>query len=144
MLHIQKIATEWDKSQRGAKDAALRNSMPEALPADNLLHFVLTENEPLYKLAKHCSFLRNGDQLTIRWHEEAGSFAKKMIVLEPQQWVRLICRSRYPTETSWRFQKLVLNIFWGDTSMLPLNYFSSTLPKDSILKELDGEYVALY
>lgn len=143
MLYIQQINTTWPKSQRGAKFAAIRNALPEVLPADKHVHFELTEDKPLYKLAKHCSFVKTGDTLTINWHEEAGSWAKKLVVLQPQQWVQLVIWSRYPEERTWIFQKNVLNIFWGDNSNIPLNYFSSAPPVKRIRMDLDGENLVL-
>lgn len=143
MLYIQQINTTWPKSQRGAKFAAIRNALPEVLPSDKLVHFALNEDKPLYKLAKHCSFVQTGNKLTINWHEEPGSWAKKQAELEPQQWVQLVIWSRYPEERTWIFQKNVLNIFWGDTSKIQLNYFAATPPVKRIRIDVDGENLVL-
>ena len=145
MLNIQRIMVDWGKKARGGKGAAIRNSVPEALPISEEPSYYedygngISVRHDFYnympKQSEQFIFESGGafceleeDRLGIYWFGPPSHHVKKLIELDPNTWVRVIYNYRYTTHESWGYRKIVLNIHFGDPFTLTDSFFVDSSP----------------
>ncbi len=148
MLHIQRIVTTWDKKARGGKAATIRNSYPEVLPVNirdrtvqgnydeiNHIHFshhfeVLNPKPefPFYFEPHYLYCINHINKLDIYWNQSHATHTKRLVALSPESWFKIKYIRRHIDEYGWHWEKVVLNIHFGETEKLQSNYFQATKP----------------
>lgn len=136
---IQVIETTWSGASRGAPGSSARNAVPERVPVPDcalddalLLHLVAFHESQQFAIARAAPVVRFAQQHQERFPLEikvdgAGAHidffgyaapcrprkAISSVLLELNNWVRIVANVRVAQETSWVYHKLVFNIFYG-------------------------------
>ncbi|NHZ92241.1 hypothetical protein F2P45_25025 [Massilia sp. CCM 8733] len=136
---IQVIETVWSGASRGAPGAVARNAVPERVPAPDcalddalLLHLVPFHESEQFAMGRAAPVVRFAQQHQERFPlavavDGAGAHidffgyvaqrrpkkAVSSVLLEPNNWVRIVANFRVAQEEAWVYHKLVFNIFHG-------------------------------
>lgn len=136
---IQVIETIWSGASRGAPGSSARNAVPErvavpdcALDDALLLHLAAFHESRQFAMARAAPVVRFAQQHQERFplaikvdgagaHVDFFGYAAQRrpgkavssVLLEANNWVRIVANFRVAQETAWVYHKLVFNIFHG-------------------------------
>ncbi|KZN65478.1 hypothetical protein [Pseudoalteromonas luteoviolacea] len=134
---VQHIETFWTKESRGNPGATVRNSVPDSFPVGNAteIHGVLLVEVKYSECANFknpvvSDFRSINDnqqrQLGFKFEDldselvvskwSYSGHLKKVGILKPGSWLRLIENERTSLENTWAYYKHVYNIYFGEAA----------------------------